>query len=68
VSTTARRIAADRGVCIASENCLTIDPDTFYLGEDGLVRVRVPQPLDVERAARAVAACPVAALTWIEAP
>jgi ferredoxin len=56
------RAVADPTRCIASENCVSLAPDVFAIGADGLVTVIGPIR-DARSVDQAIAFCPVGALS-----
>jgi ferredoxin len=56
------RAVADPTRCIASENCVSLAPDVFAIGGDGLVTVIGPVR-DAAAVDQAIAFCPVSALS-----
>lgn len=59
------RIAIDPSLCVAFGDCVTIAPEAFLVGDDGVVAFVEPQRVERERLIAACAACPVdALLVW----
>ena len=54
---------ADRDRCIGSEICASLAPESFGTGEDGLVVVLEGGRPDEVAIGRAIASCPVGALS-----
>ena len=59
------RIAIDPSLCVAFGDCVTIAPEAFLVGDDGVVAFVEPQRVERERLIAACEACPVdALLVW----
>jgi len=58
------KISVDRDVCVAHGQCEYNDPDHFQINDDGELELDENPPEEAREAVlRAVAACPVRALT-----
>ncbi|MFR9805993.1 ferredoxin [Pseudonocardia sp. RS010] len=58
------RVSVDRDVCVADGQCEYNDPDHFQINDDGELELDESPPDDSrESVLRAVAACPVRALS-----
>ncbi len=61
----AYRIIIDRDLCSGFGACVDIDPDTFALGDDGIV-VALGESTDRSEAVEAARACPMAAIRVVD--
>jgi len=61
----AYRIIIDRDLCSGFGACVDIDPDTFALGDDGVV-VALGESTDRSEAVEAARACPMAAIRVVD--
>lgn len=55
------RLVVNLDVCVSYGECVAEDPDAMELDENGQSRARIAT-LDIERAKRICAACPVGAI------
>jgi ferredoxin len=61
------RVAVDRDTCVSHGQCEFAAPGSFMINDDGDLEVNEnPPDSDREDVERAVAACPVRALTLVE--
>jgi ferredoxin len=61
-------VKIDRGLCIASSNCINVAGEKFELDNEGIVAFRDDaQPLSREMVIEACASCPVDALIVLDA-
>jgi len=61
-------VQIDRGLCIASSNCINVAGEKFELDSEGIVAFRnEPQSLGREMVIDACASCPVDALIVLDA-
>jgi ferredoxin len=60
-------IRVDRSICVGFAHCIDEAPDAFLLGDENLVHFNEPQRVDRELLIAACEACPVAALSVVDA-
>ena len=57
-------VQVDPGLCEANGRCVTVLPEVFSLDDDDILHIGAPGPeVDPDRVRRAVAACPLNALS-----
>jgi ferredoxin len=62
-------IRVDPALCEANARCVSLAPDVFALDDDEVLHIAdLGEGADLVRLRRAVDACPMTALTLVEAP
>jgi ferredoxin len=56
------KVRVDKSVCIGSQTCILIDPETFALDSDGLSYVFNPNATNIDEIQEAADNCPVSAI------
>ncbi len=61
------KVVIDRGVCIATDNCVVVAPEVFELDDDQICRFRQDTGnVDRDKLLEACGVCPVDALSVID--
>ncbi|MFN8110401.1 MAG: ferredoxin [Thermoleophilia bacterium] len=62
---TTYHITIDASACTGFGSCVDLDPDTFAMGDDGIVTARV-NATDRDAAVAAARACPMTAISVVD--
>ncbi|MCK5411899.1 MAG: ferredoxin [Gemmatimonadetes bacterium] len=60
-------ICIDRAICVGFEDCITAAPGAFRLDAEGIATFSEPEGIERDRLLAACAACPVDALSVLDA-
>lgn len=61
------KVVVDRTLCVGFAECLKVAPTVFELDEENVATVLDPESVDVETLKEAARACPVDAITLLDA-
>jgi ferredoxin len=61
-----KKLIVDPGLCITCENCVSLCPEVFEIGEDGVSQVKNQDACSKCDCDEAIESCPVEAISWEE--